>query len=273
MDGKFSVYNFEEIGKSLPFSRDAHIAKFSEMIESERDFIAGLVSTYKPRKILEIGVSAGSSSTLLLASSSSNAEVHSVDTLRKYYRDSGKSPVEHQRDTGFVVKDHFPQFQQNWHLHTNGVTSTFIEEIGGDIDFVLLDAAHGLPGELLDFLTILPFASENCIFILHDVSINLAIKTKSTAPKIMMCTVKAEKIFPRSKMTRHNSHNICAFMVGKETRAISNLSMLFHALTLDWVVPITDHKIEEARKVLDRYYPAELVSLYEVAANHHVSQR
>ena len=44
-----------------------------------------------------------------------------------------------------------------WTLYTGGITSNFIEKIGGDIDFVFLDTVHYAPGEWLDILQILPF--------------------------------------------------------------------------------------------------------------------
>ena len=36
-------------------------------------------------------------------------------------------------------------------------------------DFVFLDTAHQAPGEILNFLELLPFLNENAIFVLHDI--------------------------------------------------------------------------------------------------------
>ncbi|WP_348628218.1 class I SAM-dependent methyltransferase [Mesorhizobium sp. M4A.F.Ca.ET.050.02.1.1] len=245
------------------------------MSEKERCFILGLLSVYKPRKILEVGVSSGASSALLLQASDADARVHSIDISSQYYLDVWNNvPKQKQRDTGFLVGHHFPELISKWQIYTNGMVSSHIEQIGGGIDFVLLDAAHGLPGELLDFLTILPFVTEDCVFVLHDISLNLVVqKTKSIAPKLLMCTVSAVKIYPRTKLEHFNTSNIGAFIVNEETRDIDDLRDLFLALTLDWVVPITDYKMAKARKILDRYYPEELVALYDVATKNHVMQR
>ena len=36
-------------------------------------------------------------------------------------------------------------------------------------DFVFLDSAHLTPGEILNFIELLPFLNENAIFVLHDI--------------------------------------------------------------------------------------------------------
>ena len=36
-------------------------------------------------------------------------------------------------------------------------------------DFVFLDTAHSAPGEILNFIEILPFLNENAILVLHDI--------------------------------------------------------------------------------------------------------
>ncbi|WP_404926442.1 class I SAM-dependent methyltransferase [Mesorhizobium sp. ORM16] len=266
--------DFEGIGSEHQIVADPRVSEYSEMSEKERCFILGLLSVYKPRKILEVGVSSGASSALLLQASDANARVHSIDISSQYYLDVWNNvPKEKQRDTGFLVGQHFPELLPKWRIYTNGMVSSHIEQIGAGIDFVLLDAAHGLPGELLDFLTILPFVTEDGLFVLHDISLNLVVQTKSIAPKLLMCTVAAVKIYPRTKLEHFNTSNIGAFIVNEETRAVDDLRDLFLALTLDWAVPITDYEITKARKILDRYYPEELVALYDVATKNHVMQR
>ena len=36
-------------------------------------------------------------------------------------------------------------------------------------DFVFLDTAHSAPGEILNFIELLPFLKENALFVLHDI--------------------------------------------------------------------------------------------------------
>ena len=53
----------------------------------------------------------------------------------------------------------------NWNT-----TSVFIENIGGDIDFVFIDTAHLMSGEVLNVIEILPFLKENAIIAFDDVN-------------------------------------------------------------------------------------------------------
>lgn len=44
--------------------------------------------------------------------------------------------------------------------------------IGEDIDFLILDTVHSLPGELLDFLACYPYLKRGSVVILHDIALN-----------------------------------------------------------------------------------------------------
>jgi predicted O-methyltransferase YrrM len=130
------------------------IAPYSEMSLNEKYFLNGMIRQIKPKKILEVGVSAGGSSAIILNAIKDMPEtkVYSVDYFSFYY----KNP---KQRCGFVV-DFFPQLTDKWNLLTGNDISYFIEDIGAEIDFVLLDTAHIHPWETLNFLTILPFLSK-----------------------------------------------------------------------------------------------------------------
>ena len=55
-----------------------------------------------------------------------------------------------EKETGWIVKENFSNFMKKWTLFTGGITSNFIEQIGGDIDLVFIDTIHYSPGEWLD---------------------------------------------------------------------------------------------------------------------------
>ena len=139
---------------------------FSEMIRSERKFLNALLLRFRPKKILEIGVSAGCSSMVILNAiqDDPNAELYSVDLAEQWYRD----PTQR---TGFVL-DHCPDLKKRWNLRTGQLAYRFMDEIGGDIDFVFLDTAHLNPGELLDYLMFLPYLKKNCPVVLHDINLH-----------------------------------------------------------------------------------------------------
>ena len=53
-----------------------------------------------------------------------------------------------------------------WKLYTGNTTAAFIEEIGGDIDFVFIDTAHVMPGEVLNVIEIFPFLKKTLLLLL-----------------------------------------------------------------------------------------------------------
>lgn len=80
------------------------IKAYSEMTKSECAFIYDLCQERKPKKIVEIGVSSGAGSLLLLeATKESGALLYSVDIGGKYYRDRNENiPLEKRREVGFL---------------------------------------------------------------------------------------------------------------------------------------------------------------------------
>ena len=115
-------------------------------------FLNGMIRKYKPKKILEVGVASGGSSAIILNAIQNieNSHLYSIDKLINCFRRK-------EKETGWIVKDNFSNLMKKWTLYTGGITSNFIEKIGGDIDFVFIDTVHYAPGEWLDILQILPF--------------------------------------------------------------------------------------------------------------------
>ena len=76
-----------------------------------------------------------------------------------------------------------------------------METIGRNIDIALIDTAHFEPGEILDFLMILPFLKEEAIVIFHDIA-NQITKSKTRnewAPYIIFNAIRGEKYLPSGK--------------------------------------------------------------------------
>lgn len=79
------------------------------MTSSEQSFLCELIQQKQPKKLLELGVAAGSSSVIILNSIKDIQGSHltSVDYLTLWYRDESKS-------TGFVV-DNYPELKKSGH--------------------------------------------------------------------------------------------------------------------------------------------------------------
>jgi len=168
-------YNFDNINPGL-YGReifDQIKSKYNKyngrliMSKDEYYFVNGLIRLYKPKKLLEVGVCSGGMSAAILNSIKDikGAMLYSCDLEKNnYYINSNKYKVGH-----FVFK-YFPNLMNKWKLYTGNTTSAFIEDIGGNIDFVFIDTAHVMPGEVLNIIEILPFLKKNAIIAFDDIS-------------------------------------------------------------------------------------------------------
>ena len=142
---------------------ESGIKNHIELKIDEQKFFHGLLRTIKPKKIVEIGVSAGGSAVLILNAIKDieGAKLFSIDKSTYWFRDRNKK-------TGYLVHEKFPELMNKWTLYTGGLTAEFIETIGHGIDLVFIDTYHITPGEMLDWLMVLPFLKNEAIVIFHD---------------------------------------------------------------------------------------------------------
>ena len=171
-----------------------------------RDFdqalICGIIRERKSKKIVEIGIAEGGTTAVIAKAVSMlelDSRIYGVDLSRKLYYDD-------RYESGCICS--YFNDKYGWDKMVSILTGRTIagqlERIGKGIDLVFIDSAHVLPGELLDFLAILPYLSKDAVVLVHDVSLNylgilegtsdiIAVK-KSVATKILLGTVCADKI-------------------------------------------------------------------------------
>ncbi len=143
-------------------------------------------------------------------------------------------------------------------------------------DFVILDTAHTISGEILDFLYLLPYVEDGCVFVLHDISLNLArpVDISDIATNLLFNSVCAEKYLNLEITSRKwNYPNIGAFEVNEDTRKY--VENVFGVLTVNWGVipPKEDMKLykkcfkefysEFCNELFDRTYKINLCSRTE----------
>jgi len=237
-----SVY--EEIQADVLQAFDERIKDVSEMIQSERFFLNGLIRHYKPRKLLEVGVAAGGSSAVILNAirDMPDSKLFSHDYNTDYYRGDG-------RKSGFLIEKICPELASKWDLRTGGTVAEHIDSIGGDIDFVLLDTMHSNPGEFLDFLMILPYLAKNAVVVIHDISLHMGKHewcSKCITCGVLFSALKAFKIMPHGMWNLHTHEyitddlpfpNIGAVVL--DDSSTSGVRDLFHLLSLPWDYQIT----------------------------------
>ena len=136
----------------------------SEMSDGQRRFIHGLVQYYQPNKILELGVSAGGGTVVLLNALQENekAELYSVDSATQFYRDPDL-PVGH-----CALKKYSDLLNKKWHLFTGEDPACVMDKIEEKFDFCVIDTYHLHPVETLNFISILPWLMDGAVVVMHD---------------------------------------------------------------------------------------------------------
>lgn len=179
----------------------------------------------RPKKILEVGTNMGGTTAIVLHTIEKlklNAELYSVDLgdFEKIMRETIDTSL------GVVCPD---WNQKAWNIYCNTTVAGVLDEIGGDIDFCILDVAHALPGEVLDILCILPYLKDSTVVVLHDVRLGTrGMRRNAIATNILFSSVVAkEKFLPLNDAGE--IMNIAAFRIDNSTREhIHNLIQAFH---------------------------------------------
>lgn len=219
------IKNPEDFDKKVLNEIDSKISDLSQMSKLERYFLNGIIRQVRPKKIVEIGIAAGSSSAVILNAIKDikGAKLYSLDYFKNHYRIEGKL-------SGFIV-DEFPELKKKWKLYTGGVACNFLEEIGGGIDVCVLDTVHNNPGEFLDYLQVLPYMKKNGIIIIHDTALHtLRPIPIDTTCCVLLSAISGEKIIPEYKCTFFP--NIGAVLLDKNAK--ERAFDVFNCLSLPW---------------------------------------
>lgn len=181
---KYETYIYDEIKDQLQKT------KCSVMWGNQKEFINGIIRKYKPKKILELGVLRGGSSIIILNAIKDikNSHLYSIDI-------NGEEMI------GSCVKNYFPYLSEKWTLFKGNIAANYIENIGENIELAMIDTSHFEPGEILDFLMILPFLKNEAIIIFHDIDHQIthskgALMRDEWAPYIIYNLIRGEKFLP-----------------------------------------------------------------------------
>ncbi len=240
------------------------------MTAFESAFLCGVLKKFHPKKILEVGIAAGGSTAIILQcldmlQIEESVEMHSMDYLRHFYRDK-------KYMSGFLgqeAKDIIQNSKIHHQFHFGNIACSFMEEIGGDIDCLILDTTHYLPGEVWDFITLLPFLKDGAVVVLHDICLNQCHKDFRSlfATGTLFSTVVAEKYWNEDIERKSPYPNIGAFVVSQETR--DYIVNVFLSLMISWISWGGGKKEKEQfylyREFVEKYYSKELLSIFDTS--------
>ena len=209
--------------------------------------------------MLEVGIASGATSAIILQSLSKMEGKHkllSVDLSERFYRDQ-------TRQSGFlgVEAEQFVREGVEHSLLLGDIACANSPAILNDIDFLILDTIHSLPGEVLDFLTLLPFLRDGACVVLHDVKNGLASRDhEGYATSTLLSAVKGEKFINLTE--EGNYPNIAAFIVSEETR--KEVFDILLSLTITWKYMPSEEQLKTYRNVLDKYYGEERLHVFDL---------
>ena len=235
------------------------VKNYSEIIPQDNLFLISLINKYKPKKILEVGVSKGGSSFVIINAMQKDAKLYSLDYNTQHY-------MLKNRETGYFL-DKYPILKQKMELYTGGLSLKFLDKISSSIDnlqkfdFCLLDTAHAMPGEVLDFLQVLPYLKDDAIVVLHDINLHLnrfedSSREYAYSSNVLFSALKGQKIMPYYKpfsgLFGEFFSNIGAVQLNKES--FKNYFDIFNLLTLKWRYSIPDNEILECVDFIRAHY-------------------
>ena len=233
---KYETYIYSNIKLKLEKN------KCSQMWSNQREFLNGVIRKFRPKKIVEIGIFDGGGSCIILNAIQDikNSHLYSID-------------LSNDRNIGKCVKNLFPEFLSKWTLFTGDIAARFMEQIGYNIDMVFIDSAHVEPGEILDFLIVLPFLKKRAIVGFHDIA-NQITKTylgrKEWAPYIIFNMIRGKSFFPSGEIRL--KHDIGIKILDKNQKKF--YYDYFRALGGQWQYFPKEKHIELIYKYFKKYY-------------------
>lgn len=238
-----------------------------EMSNSEIWFLKHFIKEYHPKKIVEVGIASGGNTVNLLKWKDKDAELFSIDVSKHWFRDKSKL-------TGFMAMDYLGT-EKNWKLYTGYDYLDIYEEIGNDIDCIIIDTTHEMPGECLTFLAALPQLKDGCVVVLHDIHLNslrlgsLRSKERDYAKfctTVLFGSVRADK---KWILSTNGMSNIGAFVVDESTK--EHIKDLFHTLSVSWYNFPSGINFFEYKNFIKENYSMECSKLFNAVVDAYAS--
>lgn len=245
-----------------------------EMTMGEISFLKTFIQRYNPKKIVEVGVSAGGNTVNLLRWKDADSKLFSIDIMYTWYRDATKL-------SGFMADE--VEDNNNWKIFRGYDYLDVCEEIGGDIDCIVIDTNHVMPGEFLTFIAALPYLKDGCIVILHDIHLNLSYFSNNSFKNYQVHEYCTGLLFGgvssnKKWILKSDVPNIGAFVVDKSTR--DNIKDIFHILCASWFYFPKDLNMGDYSEYVNKNYSMECYKLFNTCLklqskyiNHGIKQK
>lgn len=261
------VFFFKEVEKfekpiEILTNESMEIRNKSRMSDNDLAFLCGLIKKYKPKKLMEVGVANGGTTTVIancLSICKISCEIHSVDLMENFFGEKAGQCFEN-------MKNRIDMRKISHRLYLGKPACEVIQDIGKDIDFLIIDTCHGLPGEVLEFLTLLPYLSEHAVVVIHDLADHHLWKDNDGleyATQLLFDCVVADKYLIEDLGRIEKYPNIGAFVVNSDTRKY--VGNCFAAMCMSWLYMPDQDQWETYMNCIRENYSEQHVKLLEAA--------
>lgn len=229
-----------------------------EMSDDEIWFLKYFIKEFNPKKIVEVGISAGGNTVNLLNWKDNDALLFSIDIATNWYRDKTKL-------SGFMADE--VENKENFMIYRGYDYLDVYKEIGNDIDLIIIDTVHVMPGEFLTFLTALPQLKDGCIVILHDIHLNMIkiinnkfseYETSEFCTGLLYGGVSSNEKY---SLESEKVSNIGAFVVDDSTR--DSIKDIFRILCSKWFNFPNELNLPQYCDYINEHYPIECYKLFK----------
>ena len=141
-----------------------------------------------------------------------------------------------------------------------------IEKIGKNIDLAMIDTSHFEPGEILDFLLILPFLKDEAIVIFHDIDHQITHSIGKDmryywAPYIIFNLIRGKKFYPSGQGVLNK--DIGAIKLEKNQKRF--IHDYCRALGGHWEYFLSEKHIKMITNFFKKYYDKECLIILNEA--------
>ncbi len=209
-------------------------------------FLNAVIEKYRPDYVFEIGVTAGTSSALILGTMAPYADPFRVWLYS--YDIAGKCDFDPARAIGDATREMVPALLEHWKLNT-GATALDVarDRQLSSRPLYFIDANHTHPWPALDLIALLPVLKPGDCVVLHD--INPSAKTAGEFPDYgaqwLMEDWTGPRLVPDVALP-----NIGAIFIPEDPRVL--LSSLVKTLARPWPQPLTSPEDKKHLQACER---------------------
>ena len=256
-------FKYEEYDKDIIPDKENKISKRLTELE-EIQYINGIIRKNKLKTCLEIGVGYGGSSIVILNALKDikNSVLVSIDLYTE---------IEPGKTMGYKVYENFPELAKNWKLYTGEQPHKILVNLNMKFDFVLLDSAHLSPGEIINFIEVLPFLKENAIVIVHDIFYHFwhDSKTKFYPSCISLIpAIYGDKVLIYRKVGGVSNMGAVFLYSNQEEHYLDYFLLLLNF----WEYIPSDEQTNDLRRFIKQYYKDnEYINIFNIAVRENIA--